>query len=93
MKVNAIFVPSNKTKMQSLKRIYKGHYELTQGVLRLSIVKTNTNEWESCIEIFSHKAKDLEGNNVDIYEVVGENEFSATKKNAYYNLEQRIINL
>ena len=79
--------------MQSLKRKYTGHYELTQGVLRLSIVKTINCGWESCIEVFSHKAKDAEGNNVDIYEVLEENQFSATKKDAYYNLEQRIINL
>jgi len=79
--------------MKTLKRKYTGHYELTEGVLRLSIIKTSNNEWESCIEVFSHKATDFEGNTVDIYEVVGENQFSATKKDAYYNLEQRIINL
>jgi len=79
--------------MKSLKRKYTGYYELKEGNVLVSIVRTSSNEWESCLEIFSHTAKDVEGNDVDIYEVVGENQFSDTKKGAYVNLEQQIRNL
>ena len=79
--------------MKSLKRKYTGYYELIEGVLKLSILKTNKNEWESCIEVFSHTSKDFEGNDVNIYNVIGENQFSNTKKDAYHNLEQQIKNL
>lgn len=79
--------------MKSLKRKYKGYYELKLGSILVSIVKTSTNEWESIVEVFSHKSKDIEGNDVDIYNVVGENQFSDTKKGAYRNLEQQIKNL
>ena len=79
--------------MKSLKRKYTGYYELKEGNVLVSIVRTSSNEWESCLEIFSHTAKDVEGNDVDIYDVVGENQFSDTKKGAYKNLEQQIRNL
>ena len=79
--------------MKSLKRKYTGYYELKEGNVLVSIVKTSSNDWESCLEIFSHTAKDVEGNDVDIYDVVGENQFSDTKKGAYKNLEQQIRNL
>ena len=79
--------------MKSLKRKYSGYYELKEGNLLVSIVKTSSNEWESCVEMFTHTAKDVEGNDVDIYEVIGENQFSDTKRGAYINLEQQIINL
>jgi hypothetical protein len=79
--------------MKALKRKYAGYYELKEGNLLVSITKTSSNEWESCIEVFTHTAKDIEGNEVDIYEVIGENQFSDTKKGAYRNLEQQIRNL
>ena len=79
--------------MKSLKRKYSGYYELKEGNLLVSIVKTSSNEWESCVEMCTHTAKDVEGNDVDIYEVIGENQFSDTKRGAYINLEQQIINL
>ena len=79
--------------MKSLKRKYTGYYELKEGNVLVSIVKTSSNEWESCLEVFTHTSKDIEGNDVDIYEVIGENQFADTKKGAYANLEQQLRNL
>ena len=79
--------------MKALKRKYTGYYELVVGTVRASIVKTSSNEWESCLEVFSHNAKDFEGTPVKIYNVVGENTFSRTKKDAYKALEYKINEL
>lgn len=79
--------------MKSLKRKYTGYYELKEGKLLVSIIKTSKNEWESCLEVFTHTTKDVEGNDVDIYEVIGDNQFSDTKRGAYINLEQQIRNI
>tara|TARA_R100001198_G_C5230213_1_gene209656 strand:+ start:493 stop:732 length:240 start_codon:yes stop_codon:yes gene_type:complete len=79
--------------MKSLKRKYTGYYELKEGNLLVSIVKTSSNEWESSVQAFTHTAKDIFGKNVDMYEVIGENQFSDTKKGAYINLEQQIRNI
>lgn len=81
--------------MKALKRKYTGYYELIEGNLKVSIVKTSNNEWESCVEGFKYTTKDkfCEGIDVDVYEVIGENQFSDTKKGAYKNLEQQIRNI
>jgi len=79
--------------MKSLKRKYTGHYELVEGILKVSLVKTSNNEWESVIEVFKGKYKDFEGNEVDVYENIGENTFSRTKKEGLKCLENRIKNL
>ncbi len=78
--------------MTTLKRKYAGYYEVVTGCLRVSISKSN-NEWESCVEVFSHIAKDFEGTEVNIYNVVGENQFSRTKKEAYNALQYQIEQL
>lgn len=78
--------------MKALKRKYPGYYELVVGSIRASIVKTSSNGWESCLEVFSHNAKDFEGTPVKMYDVIGENAFSRTKKDAYDALEYKIKN-
>jgi len=75
----------------SLNKKYTGYYTKRVGNIQV-IVSKYSKGWEGVIQKYTHTAKDILGNDVEMFENITENFLGETKKEVYTQLTNWILN-
>ena len=73
-----------------LNKKYSGYYTNRAGDIKVTVLKYSQG-WSGIIERFTHTAKDLENNTVEMFEAISDEMFAPTKKEVCETLTNWII--